>query len=375
MELAKEQEEGIKYFLNNYKKQKIITIIGPAGTGKTLIAGEIAKRLKIRKEFIAYCAYTGCAALMLKRKGLNATTIHQLIYITKKKENGEFTTFLRKELEFPYKVIVIDEGSFLNEKILKDLQSFGIPILLLGDPYQLGPIEGLMNDYIKNPDVVLKTIFRQKEGSDIITFADNLRNNINNFTIFTDEVKCIRKNQVSTETLLCADQILCCTNAVRNGINKTLREHFGYNEKFPMVGEKIICLKNNWNNFPFTTGGQKNKDYELVNGMTGFIEEIKDISLEKNKYIMKAVFALEFDRKIKYIVNIDLNPFFDLPPFRDNKEEFRDSFDFGYAITIHKSQGNQWDKVLVYSNNAFGEKSRLYYTASTRAAKCLVWVS
>ena len=52
-----------------------------------------------------------------------------------------------------------------------------------------------------------------------------------------------------------------------------------------------------------------------------------------------------------------------------------DSFDFGYACTIHKSQGSQWEKVLVIGKNGFGDKKKLYYTAATRAEKKLVWVN
>lgn len=366
IELSEEQKRAITYIKNNYTKQPVTVLTAWAGCGKSTTINALVKELNLFKKDIAYCAYTGCAALTLKKKGINAQTIHHLIYNTRKdKKTGKLFSILKKHLDNDYKLIIIDEGSFVDEKVMQDLLSFKIPIIMMGDEGQLPPPIGKMNKYILNPDVKLTKIFRQKDGNSIINFASNLRYGIFDYTFNDNNVKCF--NELTLEMCLWADQILCATNKDKDNINTIIRKSLGFTDKIPQVGDKLICLKNNWKNLPL-----KGEQYELVNGMTVFIEKIIKVELYGDYNIMEAEISLEFDKNIIYKTFIDLNPFLG-KKIQEIKE--LDIFDYGYACTIHKSQSSQWSKVLVYAKNSFGDKKKLFYTAATRAIDKLVWVN
>ena len=365
-ELSEEQKNAIEYIKNNWNKQPVTVLTAWAGCGKSTTISALVEQLNLSKNEVAYCAYTGCAVLTLKKKGINAQTIHHLIYKTKEdKKTGKLFSILKKCLDKDYKLIIIDEGSFVDEKVMQDLLSFKIPIIMMGDEGQLPPPVGKINKYMLNPDVRLTKIFRQKDGNTIIDFASNLRKGIFDYSFNDNNVKCF--NSLTLNMCLWADQILCSTNKDKDEINKAIREYKGFKSQIPEVGDKLMCLKNNWYNFPIS--GEK---YVLVNGMTGYVEKIMDVKFSPHYNTMKILFSLEYDKSIVYETIVDLNPF--LGKKAINMEGI-DMFDFGYACTVHKSQSNQWGKVLVYAKNGFGDKKKLYYTAATRAIDKLVWVS
>lgn len=363
--LSEEQEKAIEYIKNNWNKQPVTVLTGYGGSGKSAIISVLIKQLNLSKNEVAYCAYTGCAALTLKKRGVNAQTIHHLIYNTKKdKKTGKFRSILKYKLDRNYKLIIIDEGSFVDEKTMQDLLSFHIPIIMMGDEGQLPPPLGKINKYMLKPDVRLTKIFRQKDGNTIIDFASNLRKGIFDYSFNDDNVKCF--DSLTLNMCLWADQILCSTNRDKDEINRAIREYKGFKSHIPEVGDKLMCLKNNWENFPIS-----GEQYELVNGMTGYVEEILDSTFSPTYNTMTIRFSLEFDRNIVYETTIDLNPFLG----RKSRDiQWLDVFDYGYACTIHKSQSSQWSKVLVYAKNGFGDRKKLFYTAATRAIDKLVWV-
>lgn len=365
-ELSEEQKNAIEHIEKIWDKQPITVLTGYAGSGKSSTINSLIFKMGLKKTEVAYCAYTGCAALVLKKKGINAQTIHHLIYNVKKDKNGKLYSILKQNLDKNYKLIVIDEGSFVNEKLIQDLLSFRIPIIMLGDEGQLQPPGGKMNKYMLEPDVRLTQIFRQKENNSILDFSFNIRQGIFDFNFNDNNVKCF--NYVNIDMLEWADQILCCTNKDKDEINQLIRKSKGFKSNLPEVGDKLMCLKNNWNKFPIT-----GEEYELVNGMTGYVERIIDATFSPFWNTMKIEFSLEFDRSIRYVVTMDVNPFLGKAPIKT--EYHLDSFDFGYACTIHKSQASQWEKVLVYAKHSFGDKKKLFYTAATRAEKKLVWIS
>ena len=365
-ELSEEQKNAIEYIEKIWNKQPITVLTGYAGTGKSSTITALISRLGLKKSEVAYCAYTGCAAMVLKRKGIQAQTIHHLIYNTKKdRKTGKLYSILKYKLDRDYKLIIIDEGSFVGEKIMEDLLTFKVPIIMMGDEGQLPPPIDKINKYMLKPDVRLTKIFRQKDGNSIIEFANNMRKGLFSFNYDDNFVKCLPNCNLSM--CLWADQILCCTNKNKTIVNQAIREYKGFKSRIPEVGDKLMCLKNNWDNLPIS-----GEQYELVNGMTGYVEEILDSTFSPKYNTMTIRFSLEFDRSIVYETTIDLNPFLDKEPM---DIQGIDSFDFGYACSIHKAQGNQWGKVLVYAKNGFGDKKKLYYTAATRAIDKLVWVS
>ena len=112
---------------------QLFRLFGYAGTGKTTLARHLAAHIDGE---VKYAAFTGKAALVMRRKGCSgASTIHSLIY--RARESGEETPTFELWDDAPAskaKLIVIDECSMVDAELGRDLMSFGVPVLVLGDP-------------------------------------------------------------------------------------------------------------------------------------------------------------------------------------------------------------------------------------------------
>src|SRR5437868_2837548 len=118
---------------------QVFRLFGYAGTGKTTLARHLAAHIDGEVKF---AAFTGKAALVMRGKGCyGASTIHSLIY--RARESGEESPTFELWDDAPASkaaLIVIDECSMVDAELGRDLMSFGVPVLVLGDPAQLPPI-------------------------------------------------------------------------------------------------------------------------------------------------------------------------------------------------------------------------------------------
>ena len=106
-----------------------------AGTGKTTLVRFIIDALNLKNEEVAYIAYTGKAALVLRDKGCpNAMTAHKLLYHSHRMKNGEFYHTPKVELDEPYKLVVVDEVSMLTQSMWNLLLSHNVHVIACGDP-------------------------------------------------------------------------------------------------------------------------------------------------------------------------------------------------------------------------------------------------
>jgi len=148
--MLNEQQETAKNLIMDWWKHKIDTkqvfvLAGYAGTGKTFLVRHIVENeMEIPENKVAYVAPTGKAASVLIQRGAkNAITIHKLIYIRTEVEykttiNGKEVKskkveFIKKPSISNYKLIIVDEVSMVEEKVMRDLLSYGIPLLCCGD--------------------------------------------------------------------------------------------------------------------------------------------------------------------------------------------------------------------------------------------------
>jgi len=122
-------------------RASIFRLFGYAGTGKTTLVKHIAEGVDGK---VLFAAFTGKAACVMRSKGCHsASTIHSLIY--RARESGEETPSFELWNDAPAskaKLIIIDECSMVDAELARDLMSFGVPLLVLGDPAQLPPISG-----------------------------------------------------------------------------------------------------------------------------------------------------------------------------------------------------------------------------------------
>ncbi len=152
----------------------IFRLFGYAGTGKTTLAKHIAEGVDGK---VLFAAFTGKAALVMRRKGCaSASTIHSLIY--KARESGEEVPSFDLWDDAPAskaKLIVIDECSMVDPELGRDLMSFGVPVLVLGDPAQLPPIQGGGFFTDAEPDVMLTEVHRQAQDDPIVRLSMDVR--------------------------------------------------------------------------------------------------------------------------------------------------------------------------------------------------------
>src|SRR5215475_887427 len=153
---------------------QIFRLFGYAGTGKTTLARHVAGGLDGK---VLYAAFTGKAAQVMRNKGcMGASTIHSLIY--KALESDEETPSFELWDDAPAskaKLIVIDECSMVDAELGRDLMSFGVPVLVLGDPAQLPPIQGGGFFTENEPDAMLTEVHRQAQNDPIVRMSMDVR--------------------------------------------------------------------------------------------------------------------------------------------------------------------------------------------------------
>lgn len=360
--LTDEQNGAVKAIKEWFNDKSICTVkpfilAGFAGTGKSSILPFIIDALGLKDFDVHYCAYTGKAAMVLRKKGLPATTIHSLMYVPYTDDRGKLRFKRNTALRYGIKLIVVDEASMVNKGLKEDLETYDIPILYVGDHGQLPPISKDQVNLMLRPNYRLERIHRQALDNPIIQVATMVRKGypINYGEYGTGQVKKVKWNDVSDEMLINSSQIICGKNDTRRQLNSIVRKlAYGWEDMYPMKGDKLICLKNN------NTNG-------LVNGMLG---ECKAF----NKSYCELSFQNDDNETWEYL-EIDMKVFEE--GVVGEWQKGVEAFDFGYALTCHKSQGSQFDKVLLYEEllgRDLEMHKRWLYTAVTRACNELIIV-
>jgi len=402
--------ENICDWYNSSQRKPYFKLGGLAGTGKTTLLNYAKEKLKLNDA--KFAAYTGKAASIMRRKGIaNASTIHSMIYHPVMVDN-KIVKFEKKPIqEVQCSLIVVDEASMVDSTILRDLLSYEIPIIFCGDYGQLPPVKNdlpvnLMDE--DSLDAKLETICRQDEDSNIIRLSRRVRDGYKiPYCNFEDFVK-LDYRDFDIDTLCDFDQIICGFNVTKDYLNYNYRKLFVLDRDedsfLPKVGEKIIITDNN-------------SRFGVFNGQQVYVQDIKEdpkneykenilrsqfISFcndyEKELYEKKKIVVEEAKKKASENKNdnsyIPLNDlineyqrsaeFFEFPFTKEgsvqdlNVHQRKDAVisDFAYVITCHKSQGSEWDNVLVI-DEWFKKESRIQwlYTALTRASKKLTLVS
>lgn len=394
MILNNRQEEGLKIAIDRYKAGEKYTVIsGYAGTGKTTLVKFITQALPGINidEDVVYATFTGKAAQVLLNKGnKNVSTLHKLLYESKMKPDGTF--FRIKKTTIPYKVVIVDEVSMVPIDMIELLFAHNIYVICLGDPFQLPPINKEADNHLLNhPHIFLNEIMRQELDSNIIKLSMWVRENKPFPNFKSDDVIILNKNQLNTGMLTWADQIIVGTNATRTAINNKMRQIYKRGDK-PEDGDKVICLRNYWENIADT-------EDPLVNGTIGYIQ---------NSYITHNWIPPWFNKGVKAPIEVlnadfisdtgasygsidmdakqiltgerfsnDATLLYKMLSNKKYRALIPKEFTYGYAITCHKSQGSQWDKILILEEKfPFNkeEHARWLYTAITRASEKLVLI-
>lgn len=344
--------------------EQTLTFGGFAGTGKTTLVKEV-----IRNEGnVAVVAYTGKAVSVLRRKGVKkAKTLHSLMYQVAGEDDEGDPIFKRRMslgrqtdwgYEPPPDLVIVDEASMINKRMHEDLEALAPKILYVGDHGQLQPIgydPGLMRD----PTIKLEKIHRQAEGSEILRYAHHLRQG--NDPLDVEKPAEDADVQIANrwpDDLHTYDTVLVGFNGTRHYLNKLIREERGFTGIMPQPGETLICLANN-------------PHFGIFNGLQVVVKDCEP--RDKETAWLRFIDFEGFDRQVPiYLPQLGSSEKFQR---EDLIRENYGLFDWGYALTVHKAQGSEWDRVCVIEkiHPGWGE-ARWRYTAATRAAKKLTYV-
>jgi exodeoxyribonuclease-5 len=388
-------------------RQSFFRLFGYAGSGKTSLAKYFAEGASQ----VLYAAYTGKAASVMRSKGCTgATTLHKLLYRPNPKskkvveeliaarrkmlddltttEDGRQKLTLEAAVLLPQirkldeairietdghrrpswvlneesavkgaDLIIVDEVSMVDRKIGEDLLSFGTPILVLGDPAQLPPVMGTGFFMAGTPDTLLTEIHRQDADNPILHLAHTVRSGGTLKVGKYGRSEVISKSDLKhrREDIMGADQALCGRNVTRHSYNARMRELRGYAAALPVVGDKLVCTRN---------------DHErgILNGEIWVVKDCADVDEET---IELQLASEDGDRGVDTIAHKNLLLNRQVSPWLMREKA---CFEYGQTLTVHKSQGSQWDKVFIVDESACfrQDRSRHLYTAITRAARQVV---
>lgn len=348
------------------------------------------------KSSVAFLTFTGKASSVLKsRLTLSNTiydndyigTIHGLIYKPETRWDKQLKTFvitgwkLRDVDEIWFDLIIIDEASMVSKSIWKDLLSFQIPIIAVGDHGQLPPI-GDNFSLMKDPDFTLKEIHRQALNSPIIKLSKFIREEgYIPEQIFSPEVFKINwNNKACKKTWNGIDFrddgliILCGFNTTRANLNDRIRTKLGFKKRLPYPNEKIVCLKNN-------------HQADIMNGQIGTTiwvmpetDGLYRITVQIDGEMYEVLVADKCFGEVQYTL-------FDKYGRKNALDKYAGEqgygcasfFDYGYVISVHKSQGAEWNRVILIEQrtNHWDDEyyARWLYTAVTRAREKLMIIN
>src|SRR5689334_22324343 len=223
---------------------QVFRLFGYAGTGKTTLARHIADEADGEVKF---AAFTGKAASVMRGKGCHgATTIHGLIY--RARESGEEIPSFDLYDEAPASkadLIVIDECSMVDAELARDLLSFKVPVLVLGDPAQLPPVQGAGFFTAAKPDIMLTEVHRQAQDDPIVRLSLEVRTGRDLIPGSYGETQVVKRADLNPERVLQADQILVGRNSTRRAYNNRIRQLLGMTDTLPVLNDKLVCLRNN----------------------------------------------------------------------------------------------------------------------------------
>lgn len=380
--LSPMQSDAVDSISNWYKipvrKNQLFYLAGYAGSGKTSIVPFVIDAIGINQSDVCYGTYTGKAALVLSSKtDSKVSTIHSLCYelvddtMDEKTQKVHMRWKLRDSSPlYKCKLLVLDEVSMVNTAMMNDLLKFNCKVLVLGDPFQLPPVEGdayFHADY--KEDFFLTEIHRQALENPIIWLSQQVRQGKDiDYGNYGETVVKMKYNDAPDELWQQADQVIVGTNKTRREVNKWFREMMGHksNSVFPVTGDRLICLRNRW-------------DDGLVNGMALIATSDAVVSRDREKFILnfETVGGGEYlNFKDMACSSSDVMGGVKLKmPYYEQKKLV--NIDYGYGITCHKAQGSQYGDVM-FVDEGFGRwlddntYYRHLYTAITRTVNNLI---
>lgn len=386
---------------------------GWAGTGKSSIVKLVAAEL-VGLEHTCFAAYTAKAALVMRGYGCpRANTMHYWMYHptdndrdkiiqlqsdlkqlcedlktegyseaaikehpavqvvegkifqeTKKARRPRFSLNLGSAVQ-THELGYLDEVSMVNDKMGLDWLSFGKKTLVTGDPFQLPPVAGEGYFTRRTPNLMLTEIHRQARDNPLIKVASEIRDSKLPAPGRYGDSLVLRKDSCNPDFLrklvLESEQIIVGKNKTRHNFNNRIRQLRGFKDKYPEVGERVICLRND-------------NEQGLINGEQYNVVEVITVTeeIERLDMVVEPVTGgppIEVHCHTHHFLGKEK----ELEKHYWEKREAQE-FDYAYAVTCHKAQGSQFKNPVIFNESWGADRFKWLYTATTRAQQSFTLV-
>ena len=253
----------------------------------------------------------------------------------------------------------------VDETLGRDLLSFGTKVLVLGDPFQLPPVQGAGFFTAQEPDYMLTEIHRQAADNPIIRMSMDIREGgYLEHGRYGESLVIARSEDVDRDAVIDSRPGAGRPQQDARRLQRPLRELKGLPHHEPVVGDRLVCLRNN-------------PRKKLLNGQIWTVTEVKKRSGDRFSLLLdpddprqgQGADARSITHKAFFSGEEDTLSW-------PERRQF-DEFTFGYCLTVHKAQGSQWDDVYLFDESfVFREdRQRWLYTGVTRAAEKITVVS
>lgn len=373
MNWSPSQQEALSKFQTWYQSDHpLFALAGYAGTGKSTLQKEIVSSIP---GTVILAAPTGKAAHRLAQvAGQDASTIHSLIYTPyRDKQTGELR-FTYEDPQVSASLLIIDEASMVTDRMASDLADAFPRILYVGDPFQLPPVSS--RDWFTplRKDATLTEVHRQALDSPILRLATRLREGHQVGAADASPSNglevCPRQKIKSAALLQDYAQIITGKNQTRSQLIQAYR---GKQPPLPLPGERVMCVNNITVGEHFLPNGEQGE--VLATDYSNPVKPRLTFQAETSGHIFQDCLFHRGYFDHHYTPNIAKGF---LPPPYSKENAHILHLDFASVITVHKSQGSQWDRVLLYDDGfltwaPIEERRRWLYTGFTRASKSLTW--
>ena len=388
-------EENLTQILYRLKNN-ILIITGGPGTGKTYTIKQIINDATIKEQTITLCAPTGRAAKrMTEVTGHEAMTIHRTLqFVNKRDENSERKMYFQKNKDNPLDtdLLIVDEMSMVDNALMYHLMlavKENTEIVFVGDVDQLPSVGAgnVLKDMIESEIFEVKKltkIYRQSEGSNIVFNAHKVNQGEKvDLSIDYDDFKFVHRDN---EVMIC--------DAIKKLVSINIPKHFNIDKNDVQVicpSKKGVCGTDTLNNILQDAINPKNNNLnELKIGKNVFRENDKVMQIKNNYDLLYDVVDENgvkndegmgvFNGDIGIIKKINNRMKIITVKFDDRIVEYENDnildLKLAYAITVHKSQGSEYDVVVMPMSFAPRPllNRKVLYTAMTRAKKCICFV-
>lgn len=419
--------------LSDHQKEKLAVattkplgiLAGTPGTGKTFTVAKLIKALRDDHCRVAACAPTGKAAVRLTENlaangvPIEATTIHRLLKVGGDRDaDGNYVFEHNEKKPLTHDYIFVDEVSMTDTTLLCSLFRAIKPtahVLLIGDPYQLPPVGhgaplrdclragvpcGELDEIRRNAGMIVEACAQIKNGKKFDTAESVDEDNGQNLRFIHAESPEVAQDLIKKILLRFRDngrydpvwdcQVLVAVNeksalsrtvinpilqSVINPIRSdqesvSIRSVTGFRTR-----DKVICLKNSMLiGFELEKGKALDDPdgYEAATVPTGdrWSKQAPVSHFVANGELGKVLAVSDTDAVLEFppdrVVKVFLGP----------NSPYKNTFDLGYAITTHKSQGSEWPCVIVVGDKNGGQVTcrEHLYTAISRGKRLTLLV-